>query len=716
MEKKEFNPSWVTAAQSGDQDAFAELYRYSYRQVYLTIKCMVKSDEDTVMDLLQDTYIKSLENLLNLKDPSKYNAWIKIIARNVTLDYLKKKKPVLFSADPDEESNPIDEVESLDKSNQPEAVIDDAETTRIFKEILDSLPDRQRTTVTMFYYLEMSVKDIARALGIPEATVKTRLHNGRVSIKNKIIEVERRDNIKLHGIAPIVFFLFLFQKMDTMAMEPDMSLLSSITNVSASTFANPSAAGNAAGKIAGSAKAVGGAAGKGLLVKIIGGVAIAAIIGGAAYGIYRVNVPSENNEQIGPEAEEAVTEPEESQDTNEDAMEAYRTLLQEMDNDSSILLQYCHLIDLNKDGIDELAILSNDKDFNLYTYHDDNTQLLTSIEMASVYIEDWEYYNITYEEYEKISADKDGRGIHVTYSSDETAIWVETTFLGDAGTDKEYIRVSYDGNEESEKYFNINMVGLADDGLNFEYEYLIDGETVGEDAFTTEFQEYSNTGYGKDDLGLFLQGDTPSDNFGSVSSSGQTEPSQLDGPSYTAVINEYSKIVHGNEVIYDSAVDLADSGLLNVPSGASYVDENGFFVKNSVNNYYYTLTDLDGDGSDELIIMETYTDYEGNEQPKIVDILSFHDGQPRLLISGAYRNFIELCNGGIIKRTGSGGADAHIYEFYKIENGSIELLQTVETNWGEYTVDGAASTESEVNTILSGYESIELNTFDWIEL
>ena len=260
------------------------------------------------------------------------------------------------------------------------------------------------------------------------------------------------------------------------------------------------------------------------------------------------------------------------------------------------------------------------------------------------------------------------------------------------------------------------MVGLADDGLNFEYEYLIDGETVGEDAFTTEFQEYSNTGYGKDDLGLFLQGDTPSDNFGSVSSSGQTEPSQLDGPSYTAVINEYSKIVHGNEVIYDSAVDLADSGLLNVPSGASYVDENGFFVKNSVNNYYYTLTDLDGDGSDELIIMETYTDYEGNEQPKIVDILSFHDGQPRLLISGAYRNFIELCNGGIIKRTGSGGADAHIYEFYKIENGSIELLQTVETNWGEYTVDGAASTESEVNTILSGYESIELNTFDWIEL
>lgn len=713
MENKEFNPNWVTAAKSGDQEAFAELYRYSYRQVYLTIKCMVKSDEDTVMDLLQDTYIKSLENLLNLKDPLKYNAWIKIIARNVTLDYLKKKKPVLFSADPDEENNPIEEVESFDKSNQPEAVIDDAETTRIFKEILDSLPDRQRTTVTMFYYLEMSVKDIARALGIPEATVKTRLHNGRVNIKKKITEVEKRENITLHGVAPIVFFLFLLQKMDTMAMEPNMSLLTSIT----SAVAGHSVAGHTAAKMPGVAKAASGAATKGTLVKVIGGVALVAVIGGAAYGIYRLNVPSEGNEQIEPETEAVVSEPEETQDTNEDAMEAYRILLQEMDDDSSTLLQYCHLIDLNKDGIDELAVLSNDKDFDLYTYHDGNTQLLTSIEMASVYIEDWEYSGITYEEYkERAAVDTDGMGIHVTYNSDETAIWVETTFLGDAGTDKEYIRVSYDGSEETEKTINVNMVGLADDGLNFEYEYLINGEPVDEDIFSTEFQEYSSAGYGEDDLGLLLQAETPSDNSGSVSFSGQTKSSQFDGSSYTAVINEYSNIINGNEAINDAAVDLTESGLWNAPAGTSYIDENGFFVKNSDNKYYYTLTDLDGDATDEMIIMESYTDYEGNAQPNIVDILSLHDGQPGLLISGAYRNFIELCNGGVIKRTGSGGADAHIYEFYKINNGSLELLHTAEENWGEYSVDGTASTESEVNNTLSGYDSIDLNTFDWTEL
>ena len=49
-------------------------------------------------------------------------------------------------------------------------------------------------------------------------------------------------------------------------------------------------------------------------------------------------------------------------------------------------------------------------------------------------------------------------------------------------------------------------------------------------------------------------------------------------------------------------------------------------------------------------------------------------------------------------------------------NSSIELLQTVESNWGEYTVDGAASTKAEVDNILSSYETIDLSTFDCTEL
>ena len=105
MAQMEFDPKWVCAAQNGDQSAMAALYQYSYRQVYLTIKSMIRSDEDTVMDLLQDTFLKSIDNLQKLGDPSKYNAWIKVIARNTTLDHLKKKKPDLFSPYSDEDED-----------------------------------------------------------------------------------------------------------------------------------------------------------------------------------------------------------------------------------------------------------------------------------------------------------------------------------------------------------------------------------------------------------------------------------------------------------------------------------------------------------------------------------------------------------------------------------------------------------------------------------
>ena len=53
------------------------VYSYAYRQVYITIKSMMQSDEDTVMDLMQDTFLKAFDNLHQLDDPDKFNAWIK---------------------------------------------------------------------------------------------------------------------------------------------------------------------------------------------------------------------------------------------------------------------------------------------------------------------------------------------------------------------------------------------------------------------------------------------------------------------------------------------------------------------------------------------------------------------------------------------------------------------------------------------------------------
>ena len=54
----------------------------------------------------------------------------------------------------------------------------------------------------------------------------------------------------------------------------------------------------------------------------------------------------------------------------------YRALLQAMDNEPGTLLQCSHLVDLNKDGTEELIVLSNDNSFELYTFRDGQSALL----------------------------------------------------------------------------------------------------------------------------------------------------------------------------------------------------------------------------------------------------------------------------------------------------------------------------------------------------
>lgn len=445
-----------------------------------------------------------------------------------------------------------------------------------------------------------------------------------------------------------------------------------------------------------------------MIGKAVCGLALIAVLGTTACGTEQSNGASENNQQIQTDI---------SKDTNEDAMEAYKTLLQNMNQDSDTLLQYCHLIDLDKNGIDELAVLSNDNNFSLYTYKDGESQRLTSIKMDSVFEEDWEFSGITYEEYKEQSpVDTDGMGLHVMYNPDETAVWVETTLLGDAATDKEYIRVSYDGTEEKERRFNINMAGEKDDGLTIIYEYLIDDKVVDSDTFTKAFQEYKNAEYGKDDLVSFLQEKEPSHSDGPEFSVEETEPASSDHSDYASVINEYRNVIHGQESIDNAKIDLTDSGLQNSPAGTSRIDDNGFFVKGSGIKYYYTQTDLNNDGIEELLIMESYTDMDGKECPLLVDIQTLYNGKVTLVISGEYRNTIELCSDGIIKRTGNGGALSNVYEFYKLDNGSIKLVQTAEEDQGKYKIDGEASTESEVNDVVSSYTPVDLSTFSWSEL
>lgn len=308
-EPQGFSLNLIENAKNGNQNAITELYNRTYNNVYFTVKALIKS-EDTILDIVQDSYVKGFKNLSQLQDPDKFRAWIKRISHNSAVDYLRKTKPVMFSTMSTEDDSFI-EFEDDRTENLPEVVIDQKETTRLVKEILDSLSDEQRLVVGMFYYEQMSVKEIAQTLGISENTVKSRLSYGRKKIEMQVKELEKKGT-KLYSLAPLPFLLLLFKNMDAQAMEiPNTAVLQSIqqecTAVSGAGGTNTENVLKASTKSA--VKTAGGTAAKGIAVKIIAGITAAVIIG-TTVGIVALNQkeePQQETQQITQETQE-VTE------------------------------------------------------------------------------------------------------------------------------------------------------------------------------------------------------------------------------------------------------------------------------------------------------------------------------------------------------------------------------------------------------------------------
>ena len=82
--------SLLDRAKRQDQAALAEIYEQTSGAVYRVLKVLIKNDEDTVQDLLQDTYVKAFTRLDQLQDESKLLPWLKTIANNSAKDWLKK--------------------------------------------------------------------------------------------------------------------------------------------------------------------------------------------------------------------------------------------------------------------------------------------------------------------------------------------------------------------------------------------------------------------------------------------------------------------------------------------------------------------------------------------------------------------------------------------------------------------------------------------------
>ena len=258
----------VERAKSGDQQAIAALYERTSRKAYYLSMQLVK-DQDQAQDILQDAYLKVFTNLNMLQQPENFQGWLDTIVINKSKDYLKKKKPVLFSHMAGE-SGTDTEPDFEDESGyfSPEKQVDYAETKRLVQEMIDQLPEQQRMAVVLYYLENLSVGQIARMMECSEGTVKSRLNYGRKAIKEQVLALEKKGT-KLYCMPLVPFLYWMFRQQVLAVVVPgavgSVVVAGGAAGAGNAAGAGAAGAGNAAGAgAAGAGNAAGvGAAGAG---------------------------------------------------------------------------------------------------------------------------------------------------------------------------------------------------------------------------------------------------------------------------------------------------------------------------------------------------------------------------------------------------------------------------------------------------------------------
>ena len=153
-----------------------KIYNEGYRAVYWTAMALLKNEADAE-DVVQDTFVSFIESYGNIEDTSKATALLKKIAANKSLNRLKSVR----TENVDDEV--LENLETVPEDFLPDSMVESAEMRKIVMDIIEkSLSEDVRRTIILFYFNEMSTKEISEALGVPQGTVLWRLNFARKNI------------------------------------------------------------------------------------------------------------------------------------------------------------------------------------------------------------------------------------------------------------------------------------------------------------------------------------------------------------------------------------------------------------------------------------------------------------------------------------------------------------------------------------------------------
>jgi RNA polymerase sigma-70 factor (ECF subfamily) len=177
----------IARVRAGETDLFEVIMRRYNQRLYRVTRSIVRNDAEAE-DIVQDAYVRAYTHLAQYAGKAKFSTWLTRIAVNEGLRRLRNRG----------RSDDMERMASTTPlaAEGPEKQVSDREFRQIMESAIERLPSAYRLVVMLRDVEDLSTAEAADCLGIPVATVKTRLHRGRALLRETLgstLGVTRRE-------------------------------------------------------------------------------------------------------------------------------------------------------------------------------------------------------------------------------------------------------------------------------------------------------------------------------------------------------------------------------------------------------------------------------------------------------------------------------------------------------------------------------------------
>ncbi len=136
-------------------------------------------------DIEQEVYIKTWRNMENYQEQGKFKQWLGMLTANVCRDYFRSK----ISREQSAEIGDEEVLNNIPDSFSQEKIVDAKQRQKIILKAVDELPAKMRKVVVLHEFEDMPLEQVAKKLGLPLGTVKSRLFNAKKILSQKLVHL-----------------------------------------------------------------------------------------------------------------------------------------------------------------------------------------------------------------------------------------------------------------------------------------------------------------------------------------------------------------------------------------------------------------------------------------------------------------------------------------------------------------------------------------------